>query len=458
MVADDLDRVLVGTDGAIAAEAPEHARGGAGRFGDDHFIDRQRKPGHVVVDADGEVVGALTVQMLVDREHHRRGELLAGEAVAAADHGDVLVRQGGLHVEEQRFAERAGFLAAVEHRDLFDGRGQRLHEHVGGERTVQPDLQQAELLSLGVQIADRFFDRFAAGTHRDDDLVRIGGADIVEEVERTAGDCGDLVHVLLHDGREFFIGLVGGLAALEVDVGVLGGHLGVGSFRTQRAVAEALDVLHVDQFLHIRIVEQLDLLEFMRSAETVEEREERDFAFEGREVGDQCEVVGFLNGRGRGHRETGGTAAHHVGMVAEDRQRLGGQGAGRNVEDGREHFTGDLVHVRDHQQQTLRSGVGGGQRTRGKRTVHGTRGAGFGLHFHDFELLTEHVLQTLAGPGVGVLAHRRGRGDRVDRRDFAECVRNVRRSVVPVDGQHFLCHDSSIGFGMVKVWFLLRKV
>ena len=41
VVADDLDRVLVGSDGTVAAEAPEHAGGGAGRFGDDHFIDRQ---------------------------------------------------------------------------------------------------------------------------------------------------------------------------------------------------------------------------------------------------------------------------------------------------------------------------------------------------------------------------------------------------------------------------------
>ena len=182
----------------------------------------------------------------------------------------------------------------------------------------------------------------------------------------------------------------------------------------------------------------------MGGAEAVEEREERDFALERREVGDEREVVGLLDRRGGGHRVTGRAAAHHVGMVAEDRQRLGREGAGRNVEDGREHLAGDLVHVRNHQQQPLTGRVGRGQRTGRKRTVHRTGGAGFGLHFNNFKLLAEHVLLALAGPDVGVLAHRRGRGDRVDRRHLAERVGNVRRRVIPVDGLHFFSHDSSV--------------
>ena len=183
----------------------------------------------------------------------------------------------------------------------------------------------------------------------------------------------------------------------------------------------------------------------MRSAEAVEEGEEGDFTFQRGQVGDQREVVGLLDARG-GHRKTGGAAAHHVGVVAEDRQRLGGERTGRNVEDGREHFTGDLVHVRNHQQQPLAGGVGGGQRTGTERTVNRAGGTGLGLHFDDLKRLTEHVLLALARPGVSVLTHRRRGGDRVDRRDFTEGVRYVRRSVIAVDGLHFLCHDSSIGY------------
>ncbi|MPM81537.1 hypothetical protein SDC9_128591 [bioreactor metagenome] len=182
----------------------------------------------------------------------------------------------------------------------------------------------------------------------------------------------------------------------------------------------------------------------MRGPESVEESEERDFAFQRCKVGNKREVVGFLNRGGGGHRETGRAATHHVGVVAEDRQRLRRKRTGGNMKDRREHFTGDLVHVRDHEQQALAGRVGGGQRTGRQRPVHRARGACLGLHFSDFQLLTEHVPEPLAGPDVGVLSHRRRRGDRIDRRNFAERVSHVRRRVVPVDGLHFLRHDSSI--------------
>ena len=389
-------------------------------------------------------MGVLAVHVLVDRIDHRRGELFAGQSVTTADNGDVLPGESGLDVEEKRLAEAAGLLAAVEDRNLFDGRRQRLDEHIGSERAIETNLQETELPALRIQVADRLFDGLAGGTHRDDDLVGVGGADVIKQVILAAGDFADLVHVLLDDGRERLVLLVGRLAALEVDVRILGGHLRVRSIRAQRAVAETLDVLHVEHRLHVGVIEQLDLLELMGGAEAVEEREERDFALERREVGDEREVVGLLDRRGGGHRVTGRAAAHHVGMVAEDRQRLGREGAGRNVEDGREHLAGDLVHVRNHQQQPLAGRVGRGQRTGRKRTVHRTGSAGFGLHFNNFKLLAEHVLLALAGPDVGVLAHRRGRGDRVDRRHLAERVGNVRRRVIPVDGLHFFSHDSSV--------------
>ena len=92
-------------------------------------VDGERGVGHVVDDADGEVVArasrcasssktALTM---------RRGELLRGQAVAAADHARVdregeqagLARlaQGGDDVEVERLADRARLLGAVEHGD-----------------------------------------------------------------------------------------------------------------------------------------------------------------------------------------------------------------------------------------------------------------------------------------------------------------------------------------------------
>ena len=55
LLADDLDRVLVRADGAVAAEAEEHAAHHVVRLDVELRIDRQGEMGHVVDDADGEV-------------------------------------------------------------------------------------------------------------------------------------------------------------------------------------------------------------------------------------------------------------------------------------------------------------------------------------------------------------------------------------------------------------------
>ena len=76
------------------------------------------------------------------------------------------------------------------------------------------------------------------------------------------------------------------------------------------------------------------------------------------------------------------------------------------MEDGREHFTGDLVHIRDHQEQALAGGVGGGESTCAQAAVDGTGGTGFGLHFDDLHRFAEHVLHVAACPFIGVFTHR----------------------------------------------------
>jgi hypothetical protein len=59
-LADDLDRRLVGADGAVRAEPEEHRLDLAGRAGVAEFgVDRQAQVGDVVVDADREVLLGL---------------------------------------------------------------------------------------------------------------------------------------------------------------------------------------------------------------------------------------------------------------------------------------------------------------------------------------------------------------------------------------------------------------
>ena len=68
----------------------------------------------------------------------------------------------------------------------------------------------------------------------------------------------------------------------------------------------------------------------------------------------------FLNGVGAEHSKAGLAAAHNVSVVTENGQRMISQGTGGNMHNERRKFTGDFIHVRDHQEQALRSGKGGG--------------------------------------------------------------------------------------------------
>ena len=69
------------------------------------------------------------------------------------------------------------------------------------ERPEQPDFQHADLLALGGQIIHRFVHGIGAGTHDDDDLFGIRGADIIKQMILTADDLGEFVHRVLDDLR-----------------------------------------------------------------------------------------------------------------------------------------------------------------------------------------------------------------------------------------------------------------
>ena len=126
--------------------------------------------------------------------------------------------------------------------------------------------------------------------------------------------------------------------------------------------------------------ELLDLGDFVRGAEAVEEVQEGNARFERGGLRDQRHVHDFLHRVGGQHAEAGGAGGHHVAVVAEDGERVGGQRARRDVEHRGGQLAGDLEHVGDHQQQALRGGEGGGQRAGLQRAVQRAGGAAFALH------------------------------------------------------------------------------
>ena len=445
MVADDLDGVLVGANGTVAAETPELALDGArGSSVGGVGIHGQRQVGDVVHDADGELLlGSILLELVVHGEGCRGRLVLGAEAVAAADDGDVgeagLVESGD-DVLVERLAHGAGLLGAVEDGDLLGGLGQDRYEVLDGERTIEVNLDQADLLALGNQVVDDLLERVAEGAHADHNAVGVGSAVVVERLVVRADALVDLVHVRLDDVRKLVVEGVAGLAVLEERVSVLVGATGVRVIRVECVVAEGLHGAHVEHLAQLVEVPGSDLLDLVGGAEAVEEVEERGLALDGSEVRDRGKVHDLLDVALAEHGKAGLAAGHDVGVVAKDVQRLRGDGTGAHVEDRGELLGSDLVHVGDHEEQALGCGIGAREGTCAKRAVNGACGAGLRLHLNNLDRSTKDILHALSGPLVDVVGHRARRRDRVDARHLRVGIRHPSRSLVAVHRLEFSRH------------------
>ena len=449
VVADDLDGVLVSANGTVGAQAVEHARDGAFRRGDDLLAQGQGGAGNVVLDTHGEVVlGRVLIQVVVHSLDHGGVELLGTQTVTTANNLDVGaagLNQRGAYIQVQRLAQAAGLLGTIQNGQLLAGGGDRSHEVLYGERTVQVNLYQAQLLALLVEVVDGLLDGVAAGAHRDDDLLRVGSANVIEQMIMTAGQLAHLLHYFLNDFGGRVVVLVGGLTVLEVDVGVLSSALLMRMIGVHRGLAEVLDGLPVDQRLDLVIVIRLDLLNLVGGAEAVEEVQEGHAGLQRGQVGYQRHVHGFLYRVGGQHSKAGLTAGHNVTVVAENRQSVSGQRARAYVEHARHQLAGDLIHVRNHQQQALGRREGRRQRASRQRAVN--RSAGFGLHLGDAHGLAEQVLAAVSRPFVRDFRHRRGGSYRVNRRHVRKRICNVANSGITVDS-----HLSQLEYPLNIFW------
>ena len=272
-------------------------------------------------------------------------------------------------------------------------------------------------------------------------MLGLGIAVVDERLVAAAGDLRNTGHRLGHHVGHRLVELVGRLTRLEVDIGVLGRTARHGVLGVERTGAEGLQGVAVEHGRQRGLVDELDLLNLVRGAESVEEVQERHAGLQRHEVGNAREVHDLLYGRGGQHGEARLAGSHDILMVTEDRQRLGGQRTRRDMEDAREQLARDLVHVGDHQQQTLRRGERRGEGTALQRAVHGAGGTGLGLHLHDLHRLAEDVLAALRGPLVHEFGHRRRRRDGIDGCNLREHVSHMGRSVVTITGDKFLfCH------------------
>ena len=224
---------------------------------------------------------------------------------------------------------------------------------------------------------------------------------------------------------------------LEENVAVFGHAARNGSLGCQAALTETGQSLAVEKRGELILLEHLDFLNLMRGAEAVEEVDEGDRRFDGRQVSHTCKVHNFLHGAFAEHCETGLTHRHNVLMVAEDAQRVRSERTCRYMEHTGELLARNFVHIWNHQQQALRSGVGCCQRTGLEGAVNGTCRAAFRLHFLNEHGFAKNVFASGCRPLVDIFSHCRRRRDRIDGCHFAEHIRDMRRCLVTIAGKEF---------------------
>ena len=396
-------------------------------------------------------IGLRRRQVVVNGLDHRGREFLGGETVTSADgfrrelqrsvaQLDSFVNRVD-HVKIERLSAGASFLGAIEDGNLAHGWGKRFEESLDGERAIEADFQQANFLAALVQIVHRLVGGFCAGAHHDDHALGIGRAHVVEQVIGTPHDLRKLVHDCLDFVRAGVVERIAGFARLKEDVGILRGAAQHRMVGRKRALPMLDDAIHVDEGAHVVFGEHLDFVDFMRSAEAVEEMQERDAGFERGGMRDERQVHGLLHGVRREHGESRGPAEHHVGVVAENREGVGGNRARADVKRRRRKFARDLVHVGDHQQQALRRGEGRGQGSGLERAMDRSGGAAFALHFDHVGHGAPDVGHSFRRPLVRPFAHVRRRRDGINGDDFIEAVGDIRDGLVAVHGLELALHD-----------------
>jgi hypothetical protein len=312
--------------------------------------------------------------------------------------------------------------------------GQGGDEGLGGKGAIQAHLEQPDLLALGGEVIDALFGGFGTAAHHHDDPLRIGRAEVVEQVVLPAGQLGEAVHHLLNDGGSGIVVAVARLAGLEKHVRVLRRTAQHRAIRRQRPAAMGDHVLIIDHSADVRVGHLDDLGHFVRGAEPVEKVQERQARFERGCVGDGRVVHRLLHRTGSEQRESGGPGGHHVAVITEDAQRVRRDRAGADVEDHRGQLAGHLEHIGNHQEQALRRGEGGGQRPGLHGSVNRAGRAPFALQFADHRDGAPDVLQPGGAPRIGHLSHARTGRDGIDGDDLAGAVGDRGGGFVSVDG------------------------
>ena len=324
------------------------------------------------------------------------------------------IEEGILNVEIQRLAICSRLLRAVKHSNTLHSLGNRSKQMLNRERTIEVNGDHTNLLAVGVQVVDSLASCICSAAHEDDHAVSILCSVVREEVILATSNLRDLAEVLLNCFGNAVVVRIASFAMREEGLGILCSTASDGTLWTHSTVAETLDVLFLHEWTDVLLVHKFNLVILVRCAEAVEEVDERHHRLERCKVSYSGKIHYFLNGTFAKHSETSLAASHYVLMVAEDTQRVRSQRTSGNVEHTGNQLACNLVHIGNHQEQTLGSRECCSESTSLQGAMNGTCSTSLRLHFLNAYGLAPQVLATTSSPFVNMLRHRRRRSNGVD--------------------------------------------
>ena len=263
------------------------------------------------------------------------------------------------------------------------------------KRPIYTDFYQSNFFALSSEVVDDFFDRVAKRPHAHNYACRISGAVVIEKTVIGVQFCIDARHATLDRGREVVVYGIYGFSVLEINVRILVGSPHVRMLRIERGGAKTLKRLEIVHVFEICVVPDCDFLHFVRGPKSIKEIDERYLPLKRGHVRNRSEIHDFLRiGLGE-HSKTRLPTGHDIGMIAKNTKSVRSDGTRSYVKDARELLGRNLIHVGNHEQQALRSGIRCSQGARAKSTVNGAGSACFRLHLDDTYTRAKHIFLAL---------------------------------------------------------------
>ena len=147
--ADDLDGVLVRSDGPVRSESVEEATDGLGIFRVKGRIVVKARKADVVLDAYCEaVLRQCSLEFVVYSLYHCRGEIFGGEPVAASDYHYVAAGESFPYIHAEGLAYGSSIFAAVKYGYSADCSRKCVEETGNIKRTVEADNEKSDFFTV----------------------------------------------------------------------------------------------------------------------------------------------------------------------------------------------------------------------------------------------------------------------------------------------------------------------